>query len=82
MTELKEKIKAFPDIMKKDIGDLQNIIMKMGEILTFYEENFKNFEEIGSLSEELSASSEEIAGRAQELNVISTKLSELTKIFE
>jgi len=82
MSELKEKIKAFPDVMKKDISDLQNIIMKMGEILTFYEENFKNFEEIASLSEELSASSEEIAAKAQELNVISTKLSQLTRIFE
>jgi methyl-accepting chemotaxis protein len=82
MLVFSEKIKVFPQVMKKDIGDLQNIIMKMGEILTFYEENFKNFEEIASLSEELSASSEEIAGKAQELNLISTKLSELTKIFE
>jgi|Deesub1362B_J571_1020462.scaffolds.fasta_scaffold00008_51 methyl-accepting chemotaxis protein len=77
-----EKIKKVPMVMKKDIEDLQNIIVKMGEILNIYEENFKSFEEIGALSEELSSGSEEIAGRAQELNVISTKLLNLVKLFE
>ncbi len=77
-----EKVKEFPKLMKKDIEKLQDIIIKMGEILILYDENFKKFEEIGALAEELSASSEEIAAKAQELNIISTKLSELVKIFE
>ncbi len=77
-----EKIKEFPKLMKKDINELQEIIVRMGEILTLYDENFKKFEEIGALAEELSANSEEIAAKAQELNLISTKLSELVKIFE
>ncbi|MEO0275363.1 MAG: methyl-accepting chemotaxis protein [candidate division WOR-3 bacterium] len=80
--EYSEKIKKFPKFMKEDIHKLQDIIIKMGEVLTLYDENFKKFEEIGALAEELSASSEEIAAKAQELNLISTKLSELVKIFE
>ncbi len=77
-----EKINKVPSVMKKDIEDLQNIIVKMGEILNIYEENFKSFEEIGALSEELTSGSEEIAGKAQELNIISTKLIDLLRTFE
>lgn len=80
--EYSEKIKNIPNTLERDIEDLQSIIMKMGEILNLYEQNFKNFEEIGALSQELSSGSEEIAGRAQELNIVSTKLLELVKKFE